>query len=189
MMPFLNKPFCCLLFIILMGHAKGFSQNKKTDSSEIILKTTLVDAGWLRFWAGEPMQNIGGNEVAGYTSVEKRIIFLKDLTFEMNVYADFETPVPFERADARIYCRQRKKHEEVSVFTGNWSVKKDSVYLHYRLEKIYDSEEYATFNYARNFTRGCTLKSHSSCKLNHKEVFIFKEETLCSIKRIYECYR
>jgi hypothetical protein len=187
MLSFFNKCFLCLLVLLLP--AAGFAQNTTSDSAELLLKTSLVEAGWLRYWVGVPMQYIGGNEVAGYTTVEKNMIFFKDQRFELNVYADFDYPQLFEPGKSSTYCRQRKKYEEVSVITGTWTVKKDSVYLHYRLEKLYNSETYANYNYNRNFSRACTLKVLGSCQLNYSEVYTFKDTKLCGPQDGIACYR
>jgi len=187
MLSFFN--ICLFCLTLLLAPATGFAQNTTSDSVETGLKRNLVEAGWLRHWAGVPMQYVGGNEVAGYTNVEKKIIFFKDQRFELNVYLDYDYPQPFNLGKNRTYCRQRKKYEEVSVLTGSWSVKQDSIVLHYRLEKLYNSEAYAAYNYDRNFGRACTLKVLGSCKLNYREVFTFKENNLCSAQSSYECYR
>ncbi len=176
--------------LILMILKANFIQAQSRDSSELLLKTVLVDAGWLRCWEGVPMMHQNNMEIAGYSTIDKRIRFFKDLKFEMEVYDDTKI-VPFIYNANMESCKVRKDGYEVSVFMGTWSVKNDSISLHYIKEKIYDIDKYINDSYFKDYTPGykSNLKARSSCKLSDKEVYTFRNDKLCPAGSEFNCYK
>ncbi|MES2701359.1 MAG: hypothetical protein V4649_01915 [Bacteroidota bacterium] len=184
------------LFITLIATLRVYPlAAQQSDSSKQAIEKAIVAAGWLQYWQGVPNQWMdiqgGRAEVTGYVTVDKRLCFFKDHTFEMDIYREppYYSVTPIELNNYNP-CRGRKDGE-LSVITGSWSVKRDSIYVVYKTENFYDYEQYADYQGLKrsgetNLTRP---RSKGRCKLSRKEIYLWQDGKVCMAAATDICYK
>lgn len=180
------------LYALTLKTASLWAQHP--DSIGLSIKSAIVHAGWLQDWRGIPTKVVeirgGSAEVAGYTTVDKRIRFFKNLTFEMDVYKErFSLFVPGSFNELNL-CGSRQD-DEMSVITGTWSVKMDSIYLQYRKECIYNSGQYSEYQSLRELGKSSRTHPKEVCKSNlrRKETYLWRDGRVCLAGAADICFR
>lgn len=181
-----------LQFILLLTALHSYPLcAQQVDSAEKTIEKTVVAAGWLQDWRGSATQwlNISGGraEVTGYVSVDRRICFFKNHTFEVDVYRE---PADYSLINGMYPCRGRQDNE-MSVFTGGWSVKKDSIYLFYKRESFYDYEKYGEYQALKNSGETTVFrpKPVGKCKLRRKETYLWQDGKACMAAAPHICFK
>ena len=174
----------CILYILVLINFTRSVDAQKSDSSEIRLSKSLQNVGWLKHYEEYKKRN---NEVIkGAIKVDKRLRFYSNKKFEMRVFYD-NSPLFADYRDVTIGSCVRNDGIEVSILSGTWLVKKDTVYLNYQLELIYENDTYFSNTDSRRWDPDIKrIKTHiNACKLMRFEKYTFKGNQLLNTDKDY----
>jgi hypothetical protein len=179
------------VWVLLSCTMVGWGQQPRHDTSQLAaLKKALLDHSY-RCWDGIPMQQIDGNCVAGYTSVEKYIRFHLDFTFEQIVYKDAPFMLAPPLPDEIKTCADRRDGYELSRRTGIWHLQQDTVHLSFLQESIFEYDVLAACYWFKDGTSifHCDHLALRSCQLHAVETYCLRDERLCGTGNTIDCYR
>ena len=185
------KHLILIVMLLMLNIASALANND--DSAKADIKVALIEAGWMRDWRGEPTQwtDIHGvrAEVTGYVSVNRRIRLYKNNAFEIDVYQQPNYTLQ-DKLENGLPCPSTHSDIEVSVITGKWSVKEDSIYLIYKRENIYNLNEYSeyqsTLGSSEEQKRPKVLRD---CRFKRKETYVWSDRKMCLADAMEICFK
>jgi hypothetical protein len=136
-------------------------------------------------WGGQPWEYSNGIEVPGYTDLDRRLLFTTDTTFEEII---FKEDIQILAPDA---CDTfAKKKNVTSFFIGKWDLHGDTINLRYANKYIYPEREFSNCFYLTIYKKfKCSLPPLCISIYENHRVLTIKNEKLCEVHDIGECYR